>query len=195
MVQPLAEQRPVQDQGRLKSTFLCSPAHRSCRCVSTLLIIEGHPALVEKQEPTMTTKSTLISRALAAAAFAATALVANGSASANSLSHGFGGSGPVVVSNAGNGVGNTIGRLPSLPKNGAAGLKLAPVVRYTAHGAPKPPPGCTPRADCVKGNHGSPPRSAGGGYDVNENPNGPNPGGFDVDLLQPAVTENAIVPT
>ena len=142
----------------------------------------------------MTTKSTLFSLALAAAAFAATALVASGSASANSLSHGFGRGGPVAISNAGNGVGNTISRLPSLPQNAAAGLKLAPAFRYAAHGAPKPPPACTPRADCVKGNHGSPSRSAGGGYDVNENPNGPSPSGYDVDHAVKCLSDRCYSP-
>ena len=54
-----------------------------------LLTIEGHPALVDKQETTMTTRTRLTALALTAAALTMTTLVVDGTASAAALSRDF----------------------------------------------------------------------------------------------------------
>src|SRR6516225_8527075 len=72
--------------GAVQSGFLCSPAHRCWRAPPSLLTIEGHPALVAKQETTMTkTKTTMSALALAAAAFATTTLLAGGASATPAL--------------------------------------------------------------------------------------------------------------
>ncbi len=70
----------------------------------------------------MTIKATLVAVALAAA-FTATALVANGSASPNSLSRRVSFDGPVAASNSGNGFGNGVVREANLPH--VSGFRMA----------------------------------------------------------------------